>query len=104
MFSVDREPRGSDRSIILPILVGYRFRPVRVRLIGGEAGLLVWVDIIEKLRIAVDFGPRNFHIGEAEWKVATRNGGNRCVLPLTPNCATLCKIGRIFLRMRQIAI
>ena len=39
---------GSDRAIILPIWVGSQFRPVKVRLIGGDAELLLRMDIIEK--------------------------------------------------------
>ena len=40
-----RESRRSGKSIILPILAGCRVRPARARLIGGDAELLVRMDI-----------------------------------------------------------
>ena len=54
----------SERAIILPICVGNQFRPVRARLIGGDAEIPLRMGIIEKRYITVDFGMRDFHIWE----------------------------------------
>ena len=62
-----------------------------VRLISGGADLLVGVGIIGKLDITVGFGKRKFHIGMGEWRVATRNRANRCVIPLVPTARGYAK-------------
>ena len=71
----DQELRGSGDAIISPIRDGGQFRPVRVRLIGGDAGLLLRMDIIGKLCIADGSGNRSPHIGQCELQSMTRNGG-----------------------------
>ena len=94
-ISPGQESGGSEHAIILPIWVGGRFRPVRVRLIGGEAELLSGMDIIGKLRIAADFGKRNFCIlgvvSGKRWLASVETMGSSS----SPNCARLYKIGRI---------
>ena len=92
----DQELRGSGDAIISPIRDGGQFRPVRVRLIGGDAGLLLRMDIIGKLCIAVDFRKRNAHIGNGVWKAMARNGEDRWVFHLSPNASGYTKLGTYF--------
>ena len=54
------------------------------------------MDIIEKLRSAVDFGKRNSHIGQGEWEVMTRNGVGLCVFPLSPTARDYTKSAGYF--------
>ena len=51
-----QESGASGHADILPIWVGGQFRPVIVRLIGGDTELLPRMNFIAKLRISVDFG------------------------------------------------
>ena len=86
----------SDRAVILHILIGDQFLPVRVRLISGGAVLLLEMEIIGKLNITVGYGKREFHIGHGEWKAMTRKKKNRWVPPPCSNSDWVRKIGRIF--------
>ena len=57
--------------------------PVRARLISGGAELLLAMQITGELNITVGFGKREFHIGQGEWEVVTRNEANRWVFPMS---------------------
>ena len=88
-------------SIVLPIWAGCQFRPVRVRLFGGDAELLLGMGIIRKLRIAVDFGDRCFGSGHGGWHVTAYNGRNRWVFPLSPTARGYTKLEEYSARMRN---
>ena len=80
----NREYREADRATLLPTWVGGRFRPVRLRLIAGEAELLLGMRIIRNLCITRDLRNRYFHIGKGEWQVVTYSRWNRWVFPRSP--------------------
>ena len=90
-------------SIILPIWVGSRLRPVRLRFVGGDAELLPRMDIIEKLCISVDFSKRIAHVGLGERQAVTRNGGIDGYRRL-PQLRAVIQIGRVFYKKLKIPI
>ena len=91
--SLGTETRGgSEHDITAPIWVGGQFRPVRVRLIGGDTELLLEMEIITELRITVGFGNRNFHVGRGEWRATTRIAGILWVFPLPPTARGYTKL------------
>ena len=96
MFFGNQEAIYSERANILPICAGDQFRPVLVRLIGGESALLLRMRILEKLCIAVGFGHRKFRIfGSANGKrqLATETSMG---ISSFAQCDWLYKIGMIF--------
>ena len=95
-FFRSRESGASHHSIIVSIWVAGGFRLVRVRLVGGDSELLLAMNIIEKLRIKVDFAHRNSHIGQGEWRAMARNGGKSMRIPPRSNFARLYEIGVVF--------
>ena len=98
MLFAHQDSGDCDRSIISDISeIGLRH--VRVRLVGGDAELLVGVDIIQKLRMAVYFGKRNFQIWKGEWRAMGRNGGIRWVFTLPPAARGYTKSGEYFPKM-----
>ena len=87
--------------MLTPMWVGNNSRPVRVRLIGGDAELIFGVGIIEKMRIKGDFGKRNFHVGHREEQVVTRSGGNRWVFALPPTASGRKKLAEYLAKMEN---
>ena len=59
----NQESRESARAIVSPIFVGDKFRPSKVRLVGGDSELHPALGIKYKLRSAVVFGERYFRFG-----------------------------------------
>ena len=64
----NRQGRDSDSSTAMPIWAGGDFRPAKIRLINGKTELLLGMDIIRKLRLAVNFGSEQFQVGQGEWE------------------------------------
>ena len=52
----NQESIASERAIILPIWVGGQFRPVRGRLIGGDADLLLRIHIVNNCALMLISG------------------------------------------------
>ena len=65
---VNQQGRVSDASTVLPICANDSFKPVRIRLIGGETEVLLRMNMVKKLDIAVCFGIDRFKVGQGEWK------------------------------------
>ena len=86
--------------MIIPIWVGNKFTPVRIRLIGGDAELLLAVGIIGRLSLSGGRGKRNFHSGQGEWPEMARNSENRWVSPLFPVARGCGKLEAYFAKMR----
>ena len=78
------ESGESDHAIILPTRVGSQFRPVRERLVGGDAELLLRMNITGELFISDDAGKSNSHVRQCEWAAMTRDGVNLWVFPRAP--------------------
>ena len=47
----------------------------------------------------VDFEKRNLQFGHGEWKLMTRNGGNRWVFSLAPTARGYTKLGEYFAKI-----
>ena len=60
----NQESRDATRAIILPLWVESQSRPVRVRLIGADAELLLGMWIIENCALRADFRNRNLHFAQ----------------------------------------
>ena len=58
-------------STVLPIWVTDPFKPVRTRLIEGEAELLSGLDIVRKLDIRARFGSNQFRVWRCELEMGT---------------------------------
>ena len=97
----NHQGRDSDSSTVMPIWVGGYFRLVRIRLINGDAELLLGIDIIRKLRLAVDFGRGRFQVGQGEWEGATFNDKYRWVFPLVPTACAYAKSDDYFRKMQK---
>ena len=65
--------RDSGASTVIPIWVNGIFRPARVRLIRGEAALLLGMHIVKEFGAQVDFGSDQFKVGQGEWEMVTFN-------------------------------
>ena len=52
----------------MPIWVDGDFKPVKIRLIDGKTELLLWMDVIRKLQLKVDFGGERFQVGQGGGK------------------------------------
>ena len=72
----DQDSRDSMRAAVMPIWVGGEFIPAKVRLIRGDAEILLGMEVDGELRVTVDFNSRYFQDGQGEWQEAVRNGGN----------------------------
>ena len=73
----NQESRDSTNSKIIPIFAGYKFRTLRAMLIGGNSELISGIVVINKLRLAIDFGKRNFYVGQGEWEETARSSWAR---------------------------
>ena len=82
--------------MVIHIWAGGKFRPGRVRLIGGVFELLRGVGIIGRMRLTVDFGNRNAHAGQGGWGAMGMNSGNRWVFPLVPTARGYTKSEEFF--------
>ena len=81
-------------------MVDGHFKPVKIRLINGETELLLGMDIIRKLRLAVDLGSDRFQVGQGEWEAMTFNDKHRWVFPLVPNACAFAKLDQYFRKMQ----
>ena len=89
----NQESIDSAHSTIIHIFFENKFRALRALLIFVESELLAGVDVINKLRITVDSGNRNLHVGHGGWKVVARNPKNRLLFPLPPTARGYTKLG-----------
>ena len=59
-FFGNLESRGSTHDMVIPILVGDKFSPTEVRVVGVDAEFLSVMCVIYKRRLTVDFGKLYF--------------------------------------------
>ena len=96
-----QQGRVSVTSTVLPIWVAYAFKPLRARLIEGEAELLLGKYIVSKLDIRVEFGSKLFRVGRGELRMMTFNEKHRWVSPLPPTACDCAKLDDYFGKMKN---
>ena len=84
-----RQFRDSAAVDIIPIRVKNEFKHAHVRIISGEADLLLRMRIIPWMDVAVYLRTGQFQGGQSEWRTMTSNAKNRRAYPLIPNACDI---------------
>lgn len=105
-FFGGQESRNSTHAAVITIWEVAEVAQAEVRLITGDAELLLGLWPIGKLELEVDFERSNFQVGQGAWNSTVRNIQNRWVFPLAPMAIGRSELGGYFAKMgsREIAV